>query len=843
MRRLLLISTLLLVFLALRPAISAPVYNYEVRTFRSVIESFLPAGESVYVAFSNGTVALIDYSTGRVTSGVIKPTGLDSVGMFYSGSSLVVVDSLGLIAILDPSTLNVLSSMSAISRSDEMYVLRAALSGDGRFLALDVMYTYKGARLERLVIVDLLKGSRIFERDVNSNDVLCKVFSLDFYGNYLVAETIDTLCELCQLTDNKIEVYSVSPNGVVKVASFQTGLTIKAVGEGYVLAQQVKSENGQHRTLVLSLPDLKVVSEKMAQQAVQITPIGSRFVVVFQDGSVNYCDVSLSCSQVLKVPTQRSIGVFARDTIAVFTVSSVFVYATDYKNPPTLTASYRIEWPSVSWDPVDGKASGSICAAKYGNSFLAVVYPLRTSTIHLRVLDQDGNPLDGASVTLVGSSGTYSAVTNSSGWASLKVLPGNYSVEILRKGFSENNFPLTINQPTMFLETRMVKEPPKRYTLTVNVVGDNGKPLPGARVTIEGPESYELLTPASGTLSVELLRGNYTVKAEAPLYTPQTIRFELKEQGGNLTLVLKKKFFNLTVISEANLSVTLKLVGVGAADSAIEVKTKGEPVTRIKLAAGSYIVTLIDSPKGYSCRLNTTTVEWRDTTDQALLVNCSPVKAENRASLAEIIESVRSEVQLSRNVSKTISLGTITLYNGQLLDLASLSRERTLVVELFYTQCTGCKYMIPLLRSLSQRNDTVVISLTVSPSDTPEILRRYMLDNNITWYIGRDDVQLASQVNATSFPTVLVVKEGSIVFMGVGSKRELEELARAPSLISLESLVAPETLIILGCALILVTLAVGGGGAKEKGQVEESDIWPYSSHIHSLHTGLRGDYT
>jgi hypothetical protein len=53
-------------------------------------------------------------------------------------------------------------------------------------------------------------------------------FSLDFLGALIsLPKTIDTKCELCQLTDNKIEVYRIDGQNVNKVASFQSGFNLE----------------------------------------------------------------------------------------------------------------------------------------------------------------------------------------------------------------------------------------------------------------------------------------------------------------------------------------------------------------------------------------------------------------------------------------------------------------------------------------------------------------------------------------------------------------------------------------------------------------------------------------
>ncbi len=850
-RQAILVLLLLVALYVAQYVFSTPVYSYEIRSFGAPIEAFLPAGSKAYICFSNGSLALIDFNTGSITSRVIKPTGLDVVGMFYNASTLVIVDSSGIVIVVNSSTLEPLYSLSAIAKSDEAYVSRASLSQDGRFLALDIVYAVKNAKLDRLVVIDLSRRSRVFERDVNSNDVLCKVFSLDFYQRYLVVETIDTLCELCQLTDNKIEVYDVTASGVVKVASLQTGLTIKAVGAGYVVAQRVKDDGGQHETFVLSLPNLNVLADKRMQPIAQIAPLGSNFVVVFWDGTTSLCDTSLRCINFFSVPTKRSVRVFAQNLIAIFTVSDVLLYATDYKNLPVLIGRYQIDWPSLSWDPVESKHSEQLIVTKYGNNYLVFLYPLARSTVYIRVVDRDGAQLSGARVNIVSGGNSYSALTNSTGWAKLVVPPGNYTVEVLKQGYSENRFSLAVNQPVIVLETRMDKERPRRFLLVVRVIGESGEPIPGARVSISGPEAYELTTPASGEVSVDLLKGNYSLRVQAPLYISRSLNFSL-EQNKNLTVTLKRETFNITLLSPREVSLKVKISRIDSPTSPVIVGVGQGLVKTVKLEAGSYQLSIVGTPEDYTCRLNASTIMWRTGLGNLVVhVECSSIKTGEDARLAEILALISNETLVSRRASRGVNLGSITLYNGQQLDLVEASRNKTLVIELFYTQCTGCKYLIPLLKRLSERNDTVVVSITVSRADTPDVLKRYSLDNNITWPIGYDDVRIADQVNASSFPTVLVIKDGSLILIGIGAKKELEEAwnkyaplfnsTDLPPIFDTSRAVTPETLIIAGLSLLVLSIIAGGGNAGEKRQEKEADLSPYTSYIRPFGSSLRSD--
>ena len=831
-------------------ALARPIYNSAVLDFKTPIEDFLPVESKIYIAFSNGTLSLIDLENSLIISQVVMPLGMSTVCLAYNQTTFIIVDSSGVGVILNSSTLQPIRSFNLKTRNDELYVTRCALSGDGRFLALSISYQINNVKLDRLVVFDLLKRARVFERDVNSQDVLVKLFSLNFYRNYLVVETIDTLCELCQLTDNKIEVYSVKPNGIEKVASLQTGLTLKSVGNGYILAQQVKEDNGLHNTFILTLPDLTIRAQKKMPTILQISPLNSSFAVVFSSGALTRCGFDLDCADIFSVPVIRAARIFTDSMFSVFTVGEVSLYSTDYKSIFTLVGRYQVNWTTVPFDPTVGKASSRIHVAKYGSNRLVILYSLTKSLLYLKVTTAEGVAIPNTTVTLSSPSGTFTLQTNSTGWAT-GVLPlDNYTVEVLKPGYSPTTLTLIANQPSMYLTIKISKEPPRRLPLTIKISDEQGNPLPGAKITITGPEIYELQTTFEGTAYVEALRGNYTLIVKAPLYSSEKLNFSLVSPL-MLNLTLKRQKFNLTICSSINASGKILIKPIDSSYKEILLNVSPHSCQEKVVDAGTYQLSIIESPKGLYCNLNRTTIDWTENVNRvSVSYACSNPRVSSNASLSEVLLMLKNETLISKNLSKPLSLGTVSLLGGAQLDLLETSYRKILVIELFYTQCTGCKYILPALRSLSQRNDTVVVSLTVSPSDTPDILRRYSIENNVSWFLGSDDLNIRSQVNASSFPTVLVVKDGKLFFIGIGASREIEEAKnKYSSLFNITALpfgsitgriTLPETLILTGVLLIILALLPGGGNAREEGKEEEDNLSFYSGDVYPISDSLRG---
>ncbi|AKG38854.1 hypothetical protein MA03_05685 [Infirmifilum uzonense] len=848
---------LLVLLLALAAySFSAPMYTTATIDFTTAFEAFLPYGNKLFVMFTNGTISKIDFETGKVNSRIIFPFGADISCLATNGSVFVVVDRTGTVVILNSSSLQVLASLNAKAKSDEIEVARCALSADGRFLAMSMIYSVEKVKLDRLIVLDLKRNLRIFERDVNSRDVLVRIFSMDFSNNFLVVETIDTLCELCQLTDNRIEVYRVSGNGVEKVATQITGLTSKAIGNNFILFQKVKDENGLHNTSILTLPNLQLRATKMMPPIKQMIPLKNGFAIIGSDGILSLCTYNLECNSVLKLPASRSVNLVTDDGVAVFTVSDVTFYTFDRKGAPTLQMRQQVNWSSVPFDPESGKNTETLYVAAYGSRRLVVIYPLTRALFYLRVIDSEGTPVSNATIILSDSSKTLTLFTNSTGYATGLIPIGNYTVEILKQGYSQNTFTLQLAQPIMYMTATLSKEPPKRVTLTFNVTDENGKPIPGAKITVKGPETYELWTTAQGITMVEALKGNYSATIEAPLYQSRILDISLKTPL-TLKVTLKRLTFNLIVKSTQNSTGRIAVTRLDEASDTIFLDIQPSSMYVKTLEAGSYQLSITGFPEGLRCTLNNTSnilVNWREGIKE-IFINYSCVRLENvnLVSVERVLQVLSNETIASRRLNKTLSLGYVTILGGSNLDLSYLSHDKILIIELFYTQCTGCKYLLPTLKLLSSQNDTVVVSLTVSPSDTPEMLRRYSIENNITWPLGIDSLNVRAQVNASSFPTVLVVKDGKLIFMGIGARKELEETkAKYSFLFNSSSIplnfitnksVLPEMLILSGTLIILFALVQGDSSAGKEREDETHSFGSYSGDVYPISDSLRRDDT
>jgi len=308
-----LVVVLVVLLLSTVNSFSQPGYSFAQKSFTKAITSMTTFQDNmIALCFSDGTCSLMDKDGRVLASQLIGPyREIFYIGYSASLGALVGVDRTGNVYVLNSSTLNIINAFMA-KKSDEESFLAVSLSGDGRYLAASSRYYVSsgGKRyLEtRLAIIDIGAQKRIFERDLYmTNDILVDVFSLDFWGNYLVTETIDTKRELCQLADNRIEVYKIEGQLVRKIASFQSGLTLKLIVGDFLVAQRVQQNStGGYLTYVFTLPDLRIKTTRILDRIQSLIPCNNNsFLAIFADGTLQLCNLDLACSNLAPVPVSR----------------------------------------------------------------------------------------------------------------------------------------------------------------------------------------------------------------------------------------------------------------------------------------------------------------------------------------------------------------------------------------------------------------------------------------------------------------------------------------------------------------------------------------------------------
>ena len=806
---------------------------------------------SILLYLNNGTLIYKDVRSGARYTRDFK--SLAVALEVRDGVAYLVLENGGVYKLSLPH-LKVEGIFSLLQGGDEVGVSLASVSGDGRFVAASLKIRYKDITVNRLIVYDTEERKRIFIRDPYSPEKLFKVFSVDFAGNYLVVEDLDTLCELCELTDNYIEVYTVSPQGVEKVSAYRTGLTLKFVGGGYVLAQRVQKDSltGLYETYLFLLPELKLLGKAEMGQAKSLFVFMDKPYVLAREKSGGYRLVRLTKymrpASSLKLPLRTDIGFLGR-YLVVYTITSALLYDPDnfrevYKLPVNVLAPDYI--PSL----VDSKDTVSL--ARYGPNMYVALTMLRQVKLEVKVV-ADNRPIADASVTVMNTEGSIVATgkTGADGVASFTLKPGEYRVQVSKEGFTEPP-PLTIllRSDKKITVTLSEKRIPTAL-LKVYVDSQKGKPVANAivKVTGEGME-YSGVTGREGSAVFKLPVGKYVVSVTAPGFLPAEKTIFLRKDA-TLKLVLRQPTYTLQVNvaaaekrGDANLTVKV----LDANGTLVGTASPGHPLSAT-VKRGVYKV-LATSP---SCTVKPNTFIVNSNSTITVTVSCKAPKAPT-SLLAYVTEFLANETLKNSRTNIPLTLPTVEAPNGTPVSLADLARGKVLVIEFFYTKCTGCRYLLPALKKLAATKNVQVVSLTVSPADTEIVIDAYRREHGIAWPILRDTAALYQRLNITNYPTVAVYYSGKIVFIGVGSKREVEELAKKPEavlrLISMAREVLgsdmrrlPEILILVGLVVFLASASRGGKVAKQEDEGEDKGVLLYTDigDIHSVDSSYGSD--
>lgn len=148
----------------------------------------------------------------------------------------------------------------------------------------------------------------------------------------------------------------------------------------------------------------------------------------------------------------------------------------------------------------------------------AVVIEEAESELSVNVVDEDGNPVENAEVTvnnetLSGQAGTFVLET------------GDYNVEAQAEGYESLNQTVTVEDDKMISISLAEEEQTETYNLTVDVVDDTGNNVEGAEVTVGNQ------TQTGGTTTFELASGDYDVSVTSDGYEDNSIQVTVDEDS------------------------------------------------------------------------------------------------------------------------------------------------------------------------------------------------------------------------------------------------------------------------------------------------------------------------
>lgn len=802
-----------------------------VKSFGSRIDVFRPVGEyGLLVHLVNGTLVYIDVATGYISRITIGGEGVDIIEI--SGNRAYFVKSDGEVIKLKFPELEILERTYVLNNEDEKSIVRAAATRDGRWLAMQVEYEYdKGVYLDRLVVYDMSLKKRVFERDANSIDVLVNIFSLDIYGNYLIVETINERCEICQYTDNKIEVYNLTNKDVEKVAESVTGWTKKIVYDGFVLAQRIQQNpSGKHDFMLLKLPHLDVTRRTEIESVLAFFMTKKTVYAYTKHKDKFYLesyDRHLSLKKSIEVRGSRRLG--ALDQYAVlFSLTGVYVYNSYLE----LIKFFYVDVPNVSYRPSsDPRWNEKLVVEKYGERMLVALYKRDAYELQVRVV-HGKKPVEGASVKVYNLEGeTFEEKTDQNGIVTFNLTPGQYFIVASKEGFAEPS-PIKVlvdRDRKLTIELALKKVQPAH--LEIRVLGEDDDPISSAEITLKGNITYSASTDEKGFATIDIVPGVYNLTVEAEGYKPLVKIIRINTSDGiqtlNMSVKLQRERYRLSIKAEGEASYNATLHLVDKDGNLLATIPLGKKVELV-LPRGIYMVEPGEKPL---CYVKPQIINLFENKTINIKVACRKPEPTAKVQYSDIIVLLRENTIIAKNVTKNIVLPVFEAPNGTPVDLQVIAENKLLIIEFFYTKCTGCEYLIPLLRELSSRKDVQVVSITVSPADTEKIIEKYVLEHNITWMVLKDTTNFYQTLNISNFPTVVAVKDGKIIFVGVGAKKEIEALEKNSTISSLIKTVKeytdkvlkigrPETLIISGAILFILSLAFPGG---EKGGEENQD--------------------
>jgi thiol-disulfide isomerase/thioredoxin len=803
---------------------------------RAVTSAALVPGDRLLACLADGSCLILNSTGGIEWSYVFVGALVERI--LVTGSLAYLIDSTGVLHILNTSSLGGVSSRRLLKQG-EFGVGNAAVSGDGRFLAFVARYYYDASSrypLDRLVVYKVDEGARVFERDAFSSAVLVRVFSLDVWENYLIAETLNTSCHLCELTDNVIEVYRLGSK-VQKVSEMRTGLSrVKGISGGYLLVQRALDNS----LLLLSLPDLKLAAEKRdAPPMRQVLPLADGFLMVSEEYDLWRCSFALDCRRLAPLPPKSLIAPLASHLV-VFSIPEVQVLSLEGDRVVRL-AGYDIQWDMAPSPPSSVLAREGSAAALYPIRKLAWLKLLDRSKLLVRVLDPNGRPVADATVRVLSENFFKMATSGARGEVSLEVKPGSYTVEVTKEGYSPWSATVKVDTPYYNLTAVLSRVVLRRGLVMIRVLDAKGNPIPGAMLSFEGSSAASARTDEEGYARVELPTGEYVVEAKAPGYRSGKATLKVDVGGVNATLILEPQVSWVSFVVEGGKQVSVE-ISSGAAITRLNISGK----LSVPLERGLY--SFYAQAPGHICRSNVSSpVLLTGDLNITIKVVCERAGSLREPSAEQVAAELSSRVLSYRRLNTSIGSLQVVLVNGSVVDLAHLSSDKTVVVEFFYTQCSGCRDILPTLRRISSMNNTLVVSLTVSPLDDDTALSGYVKENNITWPVGRlSSSDILRRLNITSYPTVAVLRNGEVTFIGIGAKPEepvqggvtpSTEVNLPSTLGFLTGLYTPATLITVGLLLSAVALLLGGGHAEE----EAKDSIPGdTTFVPALYDSLRG---
>jgi len=796
----------------------APNYIFScVKTeFKNYVHSIFPLANDTFVLiFENKTLVLLkDLKTiGRVELPA-KPLAHD----YVNGKIYLLLEN-GLLITLSGIPLRIEKSLRVVVGDEKPEYL--AISPRGNYGALAVKYKYQGTHdASRLIFFDLNSGERVFVRDAESTPMLVKLFYFRRVGEILILQTLDTFCELCEYTDNKIEAYNIS--SLKLLYSKEIGLSFIDVEEekGLLVLVRALRESGKHKLIVLNMFNGAVKYEsEVAERPSGILARGTNAFIVTTEQSI----------VVYKYTSGRKTGeLYVGGGVTFSKMGRLTVVGSPYRiyvltPSPNVLWKERAEYYGVPRPPMIA-CHGNSSLIIYGKKYAFYLKVHTASLLEILVVDRAGNPIPGAKVILTEQGRTVSStITNNSGYALLVAKPYvRIKITVLKEGYITREVSLL---PLNLKERVKVTLSKTKYTSKLTIIARHGnESVKDVLIYLKDPQTNIVESDATNSegkcIFEDLAPGTYILEAKKPGFKTQVKNITLSERADiKLVLNLELELYNLTVkISGIETKYNLTVINEEGS-----IVWKGEVLANSSTYIGSLKPGLYRVSGEGLCGSNIVKIMLNEDTTFQLNIGSDIYCLKRRGVVIDTQELKEISDEICRytmycNKSMSIYLGDANFpsFNetGDMLELSR--RDKVFVVAFFYTKCWGCERVVPLLEELEAKHPAVKAAMvSIYSTDTYDDIIKYIEEHNITVPVYRDAEGVHEKLGINVVPSVVAVYKGKVLVLGIGVKSEenigidkgLEQVVERLDLASLVDAM-PMISTILGLILCIVACMI-----------------------------------
>jgi hypothetical protein len=227
------------------------------------------------------------------------------------------------------------------------------------------------------------------------------------------------------------------------------------------------------------------------------------------------------------VHVRAAVGAFAIETTTVTDGEVGTFELTDLPTPGRYIITFSVDGFGTATTAVELGAAETV-------SDLEIVLAGGVGAITGSVVDTDGSPVEGASVTIAGQPPVETDATGAFAFGDLRA-PGAYTLVVAADGFTPASLPVTLDSTGS--ATVAVTLEPAHGRLVGTITADG--PIAGATVRVgEGDDAKEATTEADGTFVLDSLPpGRNTVVIEAAGFATRTVVVDIVEGGETVVAI------------------------------------------------------------------------------------------------------------------------------------------------------------------------------------------------------------------------------------------------------------------------------------------------------------------